>query len=114
MFSWRNKTSEYSLEAPQRGTSNEYHNICFRGEIRKTTTKSLIFCVLYIYLKQIPLDIKVLPYGELKIETNSMYLIILSRGYPPLWYWNQNCCMSGKFCIAHADQIPHSYAVVQS
>ena len=25
----------YSLEAPQQGTSNEYHNICFRGEIRK-------------------------------------------------------------------------------
>ena len=23
------------LEAPRRGTSNEYHNICFRGEIRK-------------------------------------------------------------------------------
>ena len=25
----------YSLEAPHRGASNEYHNICFRGEIRK-------------------------------------------------------------------------------
>ena len=25
----------YSLEAPRRGASNEYHNICFRGEIRK-------------------------------------------------------------------------------
>ena len=25
----------YSLEAPCRGASNEYHNICFREEIRK-------------------------------------------------------------------------------
>ena len=25
----------YSLEAPRRGASNEYHNIRFRGEIRK-------------------------------------------------------------------------------
>ena len=25
----------YSLEAPRRGASNEYHNICFRREIRK-------------------------------------------------------------------------------
>ena len=25
----------YSLEVPLRGTSNEYHNICFSGEIRK-------------------------------------------------------------------------------
>ena len=25
----------YSLEAPRWGASNEYHNICFRGEIRK-------------------------------------------------------------------------------
>ena len=25
----------YSLEAPQRGASDEYDNICFRGEIRK-------------------------------------------------------------------------------
>ena len=25
----------YSLEAPRRGASNEYHNICFCGQIRK-------------------------------------------------------------------------------
>ena len=25
----------YSLEAPRQGASNEYHNICFCGEIRK-------------------------------------------------------------------------------
>ena len=25
----------YSLEAPRRGASNEYHKICFHGEIRK-------------------------------------------------------------------------------
>ena len=25
----------YSLEVPRRGASNEYHNICFRGEIRR-------------------------------------------------------------------------------
>ena len=25
----------YSLEAPCYGASNEYHNICFHGEIRK-------------------------------------------------------------------------------
>ena len=25
----------YSLEVPWRGPSNEYHNICFRQEIRK-------------------------------------------------------------------------------
>ena len=28
----------YSLEAPCRGASNEYHNICFCGEIRKILT----------------------------------------------------------------------------
>ena len=28
----------YSLEAPQWGTSNEYHNICFHGEISKIST----------------------------------------------------------------------------
>ena len=25
----------YSLEPPRRGGSNEYHNLCFRAEIRK-------------------------------------------------------------------------------
>ena len=25
----------YSLELPQQGASNEYHNVCFHGEIRK-------------------------------------------------------------------------------
>ena len=30
----------YSLEAPRQGTSNEYHSICFHGEIRKL---SIIF-----------------------------------------------------------------------
>ena len=28
----------YSLEAPRRGASNEYLNICFRGKIRKIST----------------------------------------------------------------------------
>ena len=32
----------YSLEVPQQGTSNEYHNICFLGEKKE---KILIFSV---------------------------------------------------------------------
>ena len=40
----------YSLEASFRGTSNEYHNVCFRGEIRKI---SLFFgwkkCLIWSY-----------------------------------------------------------------
>ena len=29
----------YSLEAPHQGASNEYHNICFCGEIRNILTR---------------------------------------------------------------------------
>ena len=32
----------YSLEAPRRGASNEYHNICFRGEIKEIKRKRSI------------------------------------------------------------------------
>ena len=28
----------YSLEEPRQGPSNEYHNICFYGEIKKIST----------------------------------------------------------------------------
>ena len=35
LFLHENICCGYSLEAPHRGASNEYHNICFRGEIRK-------------------------------------------------------------------------------
>ena len=35
VFLHENICCGYSLEAPRRGASNEYHNICFRGEIRK-------------------------------------------------------------------------------
>ena len=35
LFLHENICCGYSLEAPRRGASNEYHNICFRGEIRK-------------------------------------------------------------------------------
>ena len=35
LFLHENIYCDYSLEAPRRGASNEYHNICFRGEIRK-------------------------------------------------------------------------------
>ena len=35
LFLDKNIGCGYSLEAPRRGTSNEYHNICFRQEIRK-------------------------------------------------------------------------------
>ena len=37
LFFHENICCGYSLEAPRRGASNEYHNICFRGEIRKIT-----------------------------------------------------------------------------
>ena len=30
----------YSLEAPHQGTSNEYHNICFCGEMRKLFSRT--------------------------------------------------------------------------
>ena len=32
LFLHENICCGYSLEAPRRGASNEYHNICFRGE----------------------------------------------------------------------------------
>ena len=35
LFVHENICCGYSLKVPQRGTSNEYHNICFRGQIRK-------------------------------------------------------------------------------
>ena len=35
LFLHENICCGYSLEAPRWGASNEYHNICFRGEIRK-------------------------------------------------------------------------------
>ena len=35
LISLRKHMLWYSLEAPRRGASNEYHNVCFRGEIRK-------------------------------------------------------------------------------
>ena len=34
-FQDKKKCCGYSLEAPRRGASNEYHNICFRRELRK-------------------------------------------------------------------------------
>ena len=38
LFLHENICCGYSLEAPRQGASNEYHNICFRGEIRKIST----------------------------------------------------------------------------
>ena len=35
LFLQENICCGYSLEAPRRGASNEYHDICFRGKIRK-------------------------------------------------------------------------------
>ena len=35
LFLYENICCGYSLEAPRRGASDEYHNICFRAEIRK-------------------------------------------------------------------------------
>ena len=35
LFPHENICCGYSLEVPQGGISNEYLNICFRGEIRK-------------------------------------------------------------------------------
>ena len=35
LFLHENICCGYSLEAPRRGASNEYHKICFHGEIRK-------------------------------------------------------------------------------
>ena len=39
LFLQENICCGYSLEVPRRGTSNEYHNICFHGEIRKILTR---------------------------------------------------------------------------
>ena len=54
-----------------------------------TTRKSLIFRVLYALCEQIPSGInrdilKNLPDAELKIGTNSVHLVIWSRGFPTL------------------------------
>ena len=39
----------YSLEVPHRGTSNEYHNICFNGEleIQKRSQNTLCHCEVW-------------------------------------------------------------------
>ena len=45
----------YSLEVPQRGISNEYHNICFHGEIRKKSTiLGLKKCLIWSYGNSMP------------------------------------------------------------
>ena len=44
---YENICCRYSLEAPRRGASNEYHNICFRGKIRKNIL--LIFPPIWSY-----------------------------------------------------------------
>ena len=38
LFLHKNICCGYSLEVPRQGASNEYHNICFHGEIRKIFT----------------------------------------------------------------------------
>ena len=53
------------------------------------TRKSLIFRVLCALFEQIPSGInqdmlKILPDAELKIVTNSVHLVIWSRGFPTL------------------------------
>ena len=40
LFLHENISCGYSLEVPWQGTSNDYHNICFHGELRKI---SLLF-----------------------------------------------------------------------
>ena len=40
LFLHENICCGYSLEAPRQGTSNEYHNICFHGEIKKISAFS--------------------------------------------------------------------------
>ena len=42
----------YSLEVPRRGTSNEYHNICFPGEIRNNST----YLELPILILKVPIS----------------------------------------------------------
>ena len=55
-----------------------------------TTRKSLIFHILCPLFEQIPSGInrdilkKILPDAELKIVTNSVHLVIWSRGFPTL------------------------------
>ena len=45
LFLHENICCGYSLEAPRRGASNEYHNIGFHGEIRKM---SLLLDCLFV------------------------------------------------------------------
>ena len=55
LFLHKNVCCGYSLEEPRRGASNEYHNICFRGEIRNISAffggkKHLICCYGGVFL----------------------------------------------------------------
>ena len=50
LFLHENIGCGYSLEAPHWGSSNEYLDICFHGEIRK------ILCEFHSYLKLWPID----------------------------------------------------------
>ena len=46
LFLYENICCGYTLEAPQQGAFNEYHNICFCGEIRKNI--NIFGYVLYL------------------------------------------------------------------
>ena len=63
----------YSLEAPRRGASNEYHNICFRREIRKILCGYPLLSVameMYLFLKKK----KTLLYGSFQKDSEMWFI----------------------------------------
>ena len=77
VFLYENISCGYSLEAPQWGASNEYHNICFCAEIRKKTVcgHPLLFRAIFSFFS--------MNYGiqtqQLKLQIRVSRFIYLSQ-----------------------------------
>ena len=76
--------------------------------------KSLIFRVLCALFEQIPLGtnrdiLKTLPDAELKIVTNSMYLVIWSRGFPTLTTFDAYGVTTNGFALSRDKTLPVNF-----
>ena len=88
LFLHENICCGYSLEATSHGASYEYHNICFRGEIRKLSIlfhwktrlswSYALFCVLYICFCLSEYDPKDQFYSMVANRSFSMTWLLLS------------------------------------
>ena len=52
LFLHKNICCEYSLEAPRRSTSNEYHKICFHGKTCGYPLLSEAMAIMYAFVQK--------------------------------------------------------------